>query len=158
MTMTLTELQLGHLYKQTDGVLLICEGETSLMPIHGGLRRYLSGDTQHYAAPGDENWIAAMLQACTTLLNSFEDANRKRQAMQAKYDNLGEALLAKAEDHGWCSEYEEFAEEWDLPKRTRDYEVTITVTVNAANAQEAQEWAERNHKDYEYEVEVEEKN
>ena len=153
--MTTLEPRLGHLYRQPDGTILIAE-DNGLHPIHGGPGRYMTGSTVIHGIIGSENWNAAMLQARTTLLASFEEANRRRQAIQTKYDNLGEALLEEAERRGWCSEYEEFAEEWDLPKRTRDYVVCINVVVNAKDGDEAKELALGGFRNYEYDVDVEE--
>lgn len=57
---------------------------------------------------------------------------------------LKQAILEKAEEHEWCSEYDEFAEEWDLTPRVREYEVTMSVTVRARDEDEAEALAEEN--------------
>lgn len=101
------------------------------------------GDTLHLR-PGCEDWVhkmvavrrndhALQLNASRYTAHLFTEVKNMRDYIQ----RLGEALLEKAVDKDWCSEYDDFADEWDLPKRTREFEVTMTVTVIAANDEEA---------------------
>lgn len=58
-------------------------------------------------------------------------------ALTRHLEGLGQALLEEAEQRGWCDQYDEFAEKWDLPQRKKVYVVTMTVTVNAVNEEAA---------------------
>lgn len=72
-------------------------------------------------------------------LRHYRESDRR---WEQRYEALGEALLEQAEERDWCSEYDEFADEWDLPRRKRPYEVTMKVTVLARNDDEAEELVE----------------
>lgn len=104
-----------------------------------------------YASPGTDLWTERMVQFRTMMLEDahrlrgyVKDARNYANRLEANHEQLGEALLAKAEEHDWCDEYDEFAEEWDLPKRMRDYEVTVTVRVRAKSGDDAEEFVGEN--------------
>ena len=69
-------------------------------------------------------------------LTTLREANTR---LQSWIDELGQAIRAKAIEHEWCSEYDTFAEEWDLPKRWLNFGVTMTVTVTASDEESALE-------------------
>lgn len=102
-----------------------------------------------------------MLTARTTLASKLSVEEQKRQTLQARLNDLGQALLEKAEEKGWCEEYEEFAEEWDLPKRYKEFWVTVVVPVDArdreAAEREIEELLRRPLEEYEMDITVEER-
>lgn len=96
--------------------------------------------------PGDEVWNKTMADTRETLAcalshtqTTLEQARENLVAAQRQYELLGEALLAQAEQRDWCAEYDEFAAEWDLPTRIKNWEVTMTVTVEARTDDDARE-------------------
>lgn len=84
-----------------------------------------------------------------------------RQRWAEDIATIGEALLDEAESRGWCSEFDDFIESTNpklfaegLPRRARDWEVTVMVevavpvAVSAVSEEEAieiasQEWRDR---------------
>lgn len=82
-------------------------------------------------------------------MNRRQDDNlvvlrNEHRHLQQHLEGLGDALRAKAIEKGWCEEYDEFAEEWDLPKRYLDFEVTMTLTVIASDEESALEFVRDN--------------
>lgn len=67
------------------------------------------------------------------------DLRNANQMLQMWQQGIGEALRAEALRREWCDEYDTFAEEWDLPKRFVEFEVTMTVKVTAADEESAVE-------------------
>ena len=90
--------------------------------------------------PGSENWIDRMKAVRRMLLTEVDNARKDVQRLTSYQDRLGEAILEKAVYHDWCSEYDEFADEWDLPKRITTYDVTMTIQVDARNRDAAVEF------------------
>lgn len=91
-------------------------------------------------------WVNRMTAFRNTMLSgvqqnnkTIQDQRNQIQELNTRHEGLGEALLQEAIDRDWCYEYDEFADEWDLPKRTREYEVTITVRVRAQSEEDAEE-------------------
>ncbi len=88
------------------------------------------------------------------------DAAQARERHDSDIARIGERLIEEAESRGWCSEFDEIVDELngslhvDLPRRVRDYEVTvpitvsILVTVTARDEDEARENAEYNWADH----------
>lgn len=97
-----------------------------------------SENTELIAEPGTEEWVYRMTRARTALVRDLTNERTMLSNVQEHLDNLGNALLEEAESRGWCSEYEEFAQKWDLPTRIKEYDVTMTVRVSARDEDEAQ--------------------
>lgn len=102
-----------------------------------------------YASPGTPTWHSQMVtlrrSLTNDLLKSYQELQRHRSQLQferQKYEELGQALLEQAIAKDWCDEYDEFAEEWDLPKRTREYTVTVEIPVKATSEEHAEELVE----------------
>lgn len=102
-----------------------------------------------YASPGTPTWHSQMVTLRRSLTNdlkrSYQELQRHRDQLRferQKYEELGQALLQQAIEKDWCDEYEQFAEDWDLPKRTREYTVTVEIPVKATSEEEAQELVE----------------
>lgn len=57
---------------------------------------------------------------------------------KSKYHALVEALRREAEERDWCSEFDDFCEDNDIPSRPVDYDVNVTmeVTLDAGTADE----------------------
>ncbi len=71
-------------------------------------------------------------------ITQMREANERLQ--QHLYD-LGKALRDEAINRDWCAEYDAFAEQWDLPQREAEYNVTITVRITARDEDAALEIA-----------------
>lgn len=74
-------------------------------------------------------------------LTQMREANGQ---LQQHIYSLGEALRNEAIRREWCAEYDAFAEDWDLPKRILNFEVTMTVTVTASDEESALEMVQGN--------------
>ena len=97
-----------------------------------------SGPYRLMYAPGEKVWEEYM----TGRLRTF-GAESASLAAQTKYlDDLREAILEKAQEMDWCSEYEEFAAQWDLLPRIWEYEVEVVYRVEARSSEEAEEYFE----------------
>lgn len=103
-------------------------------------------DIRLYARPGSELWVSHMLKFRGEMLEYSEKIRQQLiqtqdqvRGLEESYESLGEALRDKAVEHDWCDEYDEFAEQWNLPSRTREYEVTVTVRVLAKSDDHAEE-------------------
>lgn len=85
------------------------------------------------------------IRALSSILSGYAGhaAHKATQAstLRSHLSDLGQAILEKAEYHDWCAEYDEFAEEWDLPQREKDYVVHMTIPVDtrATSRDEAEE-------------------
>lgn len=108
-------------------------------------------DIRLYAQPGSELWVNHMLEFRGKTLRESESIRRQMiqtqdqaRHLEESYERLGEALRDKAIEKDWCDEYDEFAEQWDLPKRAREYEVTVTVRVLANTDDHAEELVAEN--------------
>jgi hypothetical protein len=91
------------------------------------------------ATPGSELWVSKMVQFRNNLASDLRNANAEVERQQTFHRNLGEAILAIADEREWCEEYDEFASQWNLPTRTREYEVIVRFNVLARSAEEAKE-------------------
>lgn len=56
------------------------------------------------------------------------EALARAEKSEAALANLWSALHEQAEDRGWCSEFDDFAEEHGGPARTREWDITVTMT------------------------------
>lgn len=125
------------------GTVCIAVNETDLLPLGRptGSNYYLATDgaTEHYATVGSDTWIAKMVEQRDALARDLENEREDLRRRMDYIHNLGQAILEKADEHDWCSEYDEFAEEWDLPRRKREYRVTMYVTVEARDEDQARE-------------------
>lgn len=130
--------------------------------------RTVSDNDRLFMAVGSEDWCVRMvavrdaamrqIQAATTELDQVKEARDQQEnvlrgritretdglrgqlkSIQQHLENLGQALLEQAVDKDWCSEYDDFAEQWGLPRRFRDFAVTINVRVSARDEDTALE-------------------
>lgn len=88
--------------------------------------------------PGTTEWVDRMARVRSTLNRRAEYSENELRMKNEYIETLGQALLEEAERRDWCSEYDDFAQEWDLPRRLQEYDVTMTVRVNARDEDEAQ--------------------
>lgn len=115
------------------GLVRIAVNESHLMDIVGtdGQRHMPNADTELLEMPGTEGWVDRMVRARNALVTDLRNTRAEVISLNTRWENLGEAILEEAINRDWCGEYDAFAEEWGLPTRARDYEVTMTVTVKA---------------------------
>lgn len=136
---TLTEVLVRHGIYNHNGVFRIAIMDNTLQDLAGtDTFQVQPGDVTLVEAPGSEDWITSMVRIRSNLNRRADSAENDLRVKNEYIETLGQALLEEAERRDWCSEYDEFAREWDLPTRARDYEVTMTVTVQARDEDEAQ--------------------
>jgi FtsZ-binding cell division protein ZapB len=88
--------------------------------------------------------IAALREANQRMDRTSTDLRNANTHLKQHLAGLGEALRAEAIRREWCEEYDTFAEEWDLPKRYLEFEVTMTVKVTATDEESALEMVKEN--------------
>lgn len=117
------------------GSVMIAVNETEMVSVTapGDVKHVANHKTELICNPGTDEWIDRMVRI-RNLLARDVGALRK---LETHLQDLGEALLKKAVEHNWCEEYDEFAEEWDLPRRYSEYDVTVTVRVRARDSEDA---------------------
>lgn len=93
--------------------------------------------TELLCNPGTDEWINRMVDIRNSLARDAANERASLYKVETHLENLGEALLEKAIEKDWCEEYDEFAEEWGLPKRYSEYYVTVTVRVRARDSEDA---------------------
>lgn len=122
------------------GIVYLATSETTLVRIIGDRTPVTPGvgDTVEFLAEeGSEGWNWRMRQALQRANQDYLNSDRAFRALTNWAEGLKQALLEKAVDKDWCSEYDEFAEEWDLPLRTRQYTVTVEFLVDATSEDDA---------------------
>lgn len=56
---------------------------------------------------------------------------------------LSEAACERADDHGWCSEFDDFMAQWGMEGRVRVYDVAVEVTARVRSEPGASAPAQR---------------
>lgn len=130
------------LYNQS-GVIRIAIDDEDLMDLNGSNTTQVlagDGDVELVARPGSEPWVRTMVVTQRNLKRDLEETHEEVDRLRRDWNSLGEAILEKADKYEWCDEYDEFAKEWNLPTRHREYEVTIDVRVMARSEDDAVEF------------------
>jgi hypothetical protein len=139
-TPTLTEVLVRHAFYQRFGVTYIAISDTTLQNLTGSdIIAVTPQEVTLIEAPGSPEWVDRMVRIRTSLIHTYPATQRTLDEQIDYIKRLGEALLQEANDRDWCGEYDTFAEEWGLPKRTSEWEVTMTVRVTARNEDDAVE-------------------
>lgn len=105
---------------------------------------YVAADetTTLRAAVGSPEWCAHMTDVRTEVLTAYRFDRNEHAFLKNYLTNLKQALLEKAIEKDFCREYDDFAAEWDLLPRNRDYRVVITINLTATDEYNAQEMME----------------
>ena len=101
------------------------------------------GEVGTIALPGTDEWITRMVNARTHLARELVAARTRSGQLGTYLQGLKEAILQKAVENDWCSEYDEFADEWDLIRRVNEFQVTVTVNLTARDSDAAREMVEQ---------------
>lgn len=113
-----------------------------LVPVFGAVsdvRSTWNEGAELVATPGSELWVKKMVEFRNNLASDLRNANAEVQRQKTFHENLGQAILAVADEKNWCEEYDAFAENWNLPTRSREYDVTIRFRVLARSTEDAEE-------------------
>ena len=134
------------LYTMYGRVYIALPNNRELVPLVGDRSNPITPSAEieviHIADPKTDEWVLRMVRALTNTNTDYLNEQRSHRYLRDHHERLGQAILEKAEEKDWCSEYDDFAEEWDLPRRTRPYEVEVQFTVMARDEEEAQEMVE----------------
>lgn len=138
------------------GRTMIAVTPTEMVPLADtlGVKHVADERTELVGHPGSDYWVDIMKANRVSLAQDLANERAALQRVTTYVENLGEAILAKAEKHDWCSEYDEFADEWDLPKRVSQHEVTLTVIVEARDEESARDYVRENFSLSEYDEDV----
>lgn len=141
-TPAIPTLVVDNLYDHGDRVMIAVSGNT-MSPIMDSTV-YVEADenTKLYATAGSPEWCARMAGVRTLLLTENRRIRDDHAFLENYITGLKQALLEKAIEKDFCSEYDDFAAEWDLIPRSREYQVTVTVNVMATDEDNAQEIVE----------------
>lgn len=125
-------------YSQHGNVLIALDDER-MVPIN---MRDVTGvapdeNTRLLERPGTDDWTRRVVGMLKQLGEERNNTYRSYAEAITRYEDLGEALLRKAEEKDWCEEYDEFAGEWGLPTCKRRWTVRIDVTVLARTEDDA---------------------
>lgn len=126
------------LYNHSDNVM-IAISDHLLVPVTetGDTKHVANEATELLALPGTAVWINHIVDIRNSLARDVANEKALSQRQKTYIENLGQAILREAINRDWCEEYDEFAEQWDLPTRFSEYDVTIAVRVRARNREEA---------------------
>ena len=137
-TTTRDPLVVNGLYSHHGFVMIACN-VTDLVRVMStyDVKHVANEATELLALPGSQDWVDRMVR----LRNLFaEDLENERNSLSRKEEyikNLGEALRDQAIEHDLCGVYDSFADEWDLPARAVEYDVTISIRVMAREEEHA---------------------
>ena len=126
----------GRVMLATSDKVMVAVSDESMEPVAPTTETALIADV------GTGDWLNRLTGVHRRVMTEAANIRRSYSRLTKHLEDLGQALLQEAEDRDWCSEYDEFAEKWDLPQRRRNYEVTMTVTVSATSVDEASEFVE----------------
>lgn len=91
------------------------------------------------------NEVAGLRHTVERQTLNLSTVRDERDNLTRHLEGLGEAILEKAEAHNLtCEEYDAFADEWNLPKMKKGWQVTITLTVEARDEEGAIEFVKEN--------------
>lgn len=135
-------LVVDNLYEHENRIM-IAISTTTMTPLLDSVAYVVADETTKLnAVVGSPEWCTRMAGARTQALAMYR-RDRDEHAFLVNYlSNLKQALLEKAIEKDFCSEYDEFAAEWDLLPRNREYQVVVTVTVTATDEENAQDIVE----------------
>lgn len=138
-TEAIPTLVVDNLYEHGNRIM-IAVSKTTMSPIMDSAV-YVEADetTKLNTVVGSPEWCARMAGVRTYLLEENRRNRDNRAALENYVTNLKEALLEKAIEKDFCREYDEFAAEWDLLPRHREYQVVVTLTVQATDEDNAEE-------------------
>lgn len=139
-----TDLVNHAFYKHGDLVLLAMGGHLisdTGMGTDTSIRYTPDVDTTLLARPGTAEWVERMVRARNALALQTRNLQRELDGHVDHWQRFGEAVLEKADEMSWCEEYDRFAEEWDLPQRNIEFEVVMSVRIEARNEEQAIEIA-----------------
>jgi hypothetical protein len=87
----------------------------------------------------------AVAVVCDALAEQIAQAERVRVEHEMWRQSLSEAACARADDQGWCRQFDEFMADWGLQGRDRNYSIEVlvtsrcTVSVSAQSADAAEQ-------------------
>lgn len=130
----------GAIYN-SFGVVMIAIDDTHLVPImrDDSVRSVATDEVELMEQPGSEDWVNRMIRTRKALTQNLSDEKIRNQNVDNYLERLREAILEKAVQQDWCREYDEFALEWDLLPRNREYEVSVSIPVMAKDEEDARE-------------------
>lgn len=138
-TTAIPTLVVDNLYDHHDRVM-IALSETTMSPLLDSMTFVVADETTTLlAAVGSPEWCNRMVGVRTHLVTENRRNRDDLAWLQNYVTGLKQALLEKAIEKDFCGEYDEFASEWDLIPRQREYHVTVTLTVSATDEDTAQD-------------------
>lgn len=125
------------------GRIMIAISSSTMTPLMDSAV-YVAADetTTLRAAVGSPEWCAHMTDVRAEVLTAYRFDRNEYAFLKNYLTNLKQALLEKAIEKDFCREYDDFAAEWDLLPRSREYQVVVTVNVMATDEDNALEMVE----------------
>lgn len=130
----------GAIYNMC-GTVFIAVDDTHLVPIlrDDSVRSVATDGFELIEQPGSEDWVNRMIRTRKDLARTIFEERDGHRRLRQYLDELKEAILEKALQQDWCHEYDEFALDWDLLPRNREYEVSVSILVMAKDEEDARE-------------------
>lgn len=146
-------VSVGHIYNHADQPMM-ATSENELTPLrdleHVGPYTPNSRTTLS-SMVGFSSWTVHMIDAVKNYRDRVVElekmvgearhdqnvAQKELHAQKTVYRQLGEALLEEANKRNWCSQYNDFADTWNLPKRTLNFRARVEFNFCASSRDEA---------------------
>lgn len=141
-TPAIPTLVVDDMYEHGNRVMIAISSTTMTPIMESGVYVVADETTKLMVGAGSPEWCARMVGVRAHILAENRRTRDNHAALQNYLTGLKEALLEKAIEKDFCSEYDEFAAEWELLPRHREYQVTVTLTVQATDEDNAQEIVE----------------
>lgn len=130
----------GAIYRHYGRLMTAINNSTLvLFEFYDGEEYTADAEAELLFEPGSEEWVRRTQSVRISAQRKVESLQDQLIRQHDFFEKMGEAILEKAEEHDWCNEYDEFAAEWDLPQRQREYSVSMSVMVLARSEEEAEE-------------------
>jgi hypothetical protein len=135
---TLTEVLVRHAFYSHNGIIRIAIDDNTLQDLTG-TDTYVVTPQQVVliAEPTLPDWADRMLRIRSTTVRALTNSQKELHERISHFERLKEAILEVADEKQWCEDYDDFAETWGLLKRTKDWEVVMTVRVEARTKDDA---------------------
>lgn len=135
-------LVVDNMYDHKDRIMIAISA-TTMTPLMDSAV-YVAADetTTLLAAVGSPEWCARMAGVRTEVLTAYRFDRDEHAFLKNYLTDLKQALLEKAIEKDFCREYDDFAAEWGLLPRSREYQVVLTINLMATDEDNAQEIVE----------------
>lgn len=135
-------LVVDNMYEHGNRVMIAISATTMTPLMDSTVYVAVDETTKLSAVVGSPEWCTRMLGVREEVLTAYRFDRDEHAFLKNYLTSLKQALLEKAIEKDFCREYDDFAAEWDLLPRSREYQVVVTINVMATDEDNAQEIVE----------------